>query len=77
MHRPDNFAPRLCYTRRATSQEIAEMIRLYDYLPSGNGYKVRLLLTGDSKTQVPAEHIFRNCAPLPTHPSGFSIHLRN
>jgi glutathione S-transferase len=30
------------------------MIRLYDYLPSGNGYKVRLLLT---QLQVPFERI--------------------
>jgi glutathione S-transferase len=25
--------------------EVLSMLRLYDYLPSGNGYKVRLLLT--------------------------------
>jgi len=30
------------------------MIRLYDYLPSGNGYKVRLLLT---QLQIPFERI--------------------
>ncbi len=30
------------------------MIRLYDYLPSGNGYKVRLLLT---QLEVPFERI--------------------
>ena len=30
------------------------MIRLYDYLPSGNGYKVRLLLT---QLAIPFERI--------------------
>ena len=30
------------------------MIRLYDYLPSGNGYKVRLLLT---QLGIPFERI--------------------
>ncbi len=30
------------------------MLRLYDYLPSGNGYKVRLLLT---QLEIPFERI--------------------
>src|SRR5260370_15271665 len=33
------------------------MIRLYDYLPSGNGYKVRLLLT---QLEIPFERIELN-----------------
>jgi glutathione S-transferase len=37
--------------------EEAAMIRLYDYLPSGNGYKVRLLLT---QLGVPFERIELN-----------------
>lgn len=33
------------------------MLRLYDYLPSGNGYKVRLLLT---QLEIPFEYIERD-----------------
>ncbi|HXN84447.1 MAG TPA: glutathione S-transferase family protein [Candidatus Binataceae bacterium] len=33
------------------------MLRLYDYLPSGNGYKVRLLLT---QLEIPFEYVERD-----------------
>jgi len=38
----------------ATSGVHKKMIRLYDYLPSGNGYKVRLLLT---QLNIPFERV--------------------
>jgi glutathione S-transferase len=44
------------------------MIRLYDYLPSGNGYKVRLLL---SQLQIPFERIELDIIKGNTRTPGF------
>ena len=44
------------------------MIRLYDYLPSGNGYKVRLLLT---QLQIPFERIELDIIKGNTRTPGF------
>src|SRR5258707_15713985 len=44
------------------------MIRLYDYLPSGNGYKVRLLLT---QTGIPFERIELNITKGETRTAEF------
>jgi glutathione S-transferase len=44
------------------------MIRLYDYLPSGNGYKVRLLLT---QLGIPFERIELNITKGETRTTEF------
>ena len=44
------------------------MIRLYDYLPSGNGYKVRLLLT---QLAIPFERVDLDIVHGATRTSGF------
>ncbi len=50
------------------------MLRLYDYLPSGNGYKVRLLLT---QLAVPFELIERDIIKGETRTPGFLAKFPN
>ncbi len=50
------------------------MLRLYDYLPSGNGYKVRLLLT---QLQIPFELIERDIMKGETRTAEFLAKFPN
>ena len=50
------------------------MLRLYDYLPSGNGYKVRLLLT---QLEIPFEYIERDIIKRETRTPEFLAKFPN
>jgi glutathione S-transferase len=50
------------------------MLRLYDYLPSGNGYKVRLLLT---QLEIPFQYIERDVTKRETRTPEFLAKFPN
>lgn len=50
------------------------MLRLYDYLPSGNGYKVRLLLT---QLAIPFELVERDIIKGETRTADFLVKFPN